>query len=55
MLSTPPTCCPWWRAKCVTGEITVEEFFKQYEALKPLGLEAINQDAQAAWNLVNGL
>lgn len=43
------------RAKCVTGEITVEEFFKQYEALKPLGLDAINQDAQAAWNLVNGL
>ena len=31
------------RAKCVTGEITVEEFFKQYEALKPLGLEAINR------------
>lgn len=43
------------RAKCCSCEITVEEFFKQYEALKPLGLEAINQDAQAAWNLVNGL
>lgn len=43
------------RAKCVTCEITVEEFFTQYEALKPLGLDAINQDAQAAWNLINGL
>ena len=43
------------RAKCITGEITIDEFFEQYEALKPLGLDAINQDAQAAWNLVNGL
>ncbi|HQO56425.1 MAG TPA: extracellular solute-binding protein [Clostridia bacterium] len=47
--------CEELRAKCVTGEITVDEFFAQYEALKPLGLDEMNKQAQEAWNMVKGL
>ena len=28
-------------AQCVTGEITVDEFYNQYEKLKPIGLQDI--------------
>ena len=33
-------------ANCVTGKITVDEFFAGYEALKPFGLQEIIDQAQ---------
>lgn len=33
-------------ANCVTGKITVEDFFKEYEALKPYGLQEILDQGQ---------
>jgi len=39
-------------ARTIIGEITVDEFFVQYDALRPLGLQAILDDAVAAWAIV---
>lgn len=38
------------RASCITGEITVDQFFAEYEALGSHGINAINEEAQSAWN-----
>jgi len=40
-------------ARTIIGELTVDEFFEQYDALRPLGLQAILDDAAEAWQLVN--
>ncbi len=37
-------------AQCVTGQISIDEFYTQYEALKPIGLQEILDDAKAAWD-----
>ena len=39
-------------ANCVTGKITVEEFFKEYEALKPYGLQDILDQGQEYYDLL---
>ncbi len=40
------------RASCITGGISVEDFFKGYEALKPYGLQEILDEAQAAYDTI---
>lgn len=41
------------RASCITGEITVDEFFEGYEKLSSYGVDAINEQAQNAWTELN--
>ena len=40
-------------ASCITGEITVDEFFAKYQELASYGIDAINTEAQEAWNALN--
>ncbi|MEG1427003.1 MAG: extracellular solute-binding protein, partial [Oscillospiraceae bacterium] len=37
-------------AECVIGKITVDEFFAEYEKLKPIGLQEILDEGKAAWD-----
>lgn len=41
------------RDQCVAGQISVDEFFKQYEALKAQGLQAIIDEGTAAYALLS--
>ena len=38
------------RAKCVMGDITVDEFFAKYDSYRSAGIDEINRQAQAAWD-----
>jgi putative aldouronate transport system substrate-binding protein len=40
-------------SECVTGQITIDEFYTQYEALKPIGLQAILDEGKAAWEEIS--
>jgi hypothetical protein len=40
------------RANCITGKISVDEFFAEYGKLRSAGLDEINKQAQVAWDLV---
>lgn len=42
------------RDQAIAGQITIEEFFKQYEALKPMGLQAIIDEGTAAYAKLSG-
>lgn len=37
-------------AECVIGKITVDQFFAEYEKLKPVGLQDILDEGKAAWD-----
>lgn len=39
-------------AQCVTGDITVDEFYNQYEKLKPIGLQDILDQGNEAWQSI---
>ena len=41
------------QAKTITGKLSVDDFFTQYEALKPQGLNAILEETVAAWAIIN--
>ena len=42
------------RAQCITGAISVDDFFAGYEALKDFGLTEILEDGQAAYDAIMG-
>ena len=42
------------RDQAIAGQISVDEFFKQYEALKPAGIQAILDEGAAAYALLSG-
>lgn len=39
-------------AECVSGRIDVDTFYKEYEKLKPVGLQDILDQGREAWNLI---
>lgn len=41
-------------ASCVTGDISVDEFYDEYEKLKPVGLQDILDQGNEAWKMVKG-
>ena len=41
------------KASCISGKITVDQFFTEYKKLGSAGIDEINKQAQAAWNLVS--
>ena len=41
-------------ANCITGEITLDEFWQIYESTKENGMSEIIEQAAEAWKLVNG-
>ena len=42
------------RDQCIAGQITVDEFFTKYEALKPMGLQEIIDQGAAAYAMLAG-
>ena len=42
------------RDQCIAGQISVDDFFAQYEALKPLGLQEIIDQGAAAYAVITG-
>jgi putative aldouronate transport system substrate-binding protein len=40
------------KASCISGKITVDQFFTEYKKLGPAGIDEINKQAQAAYVLV---
>lgn len=40
-------------AQCVTGDLSVEQFYEEYEKLKPVGLQDILDQGNEAWKLVS--
>jgi putative aldouronate transport system substrate-binding protein len=40
------------RANCITGKISIDDFFAEYGKLRSAGLDEINKQAQVAWDLV---
>ncbi|NLI90155.1 MAG: extracellular solute-binding protein [Epulopiscium sp.] len=41
-------------AECVTGSISVDKFFEEYEKLKPVGLQEILDEGKEAWEYIKG-
>ena len=41
------------KASCISGKITVDQFFTEYKKLGPSGIDEINKQAQAAYDLVS--
>ncbi|HHW71251.1 MAG TPA: extracellular solute-binding protein [Clostridiales bacterium] len=40
-------------AQCITGEISIDEFYNQYEKLKPVGLQDILDQGNEAWQMIS--
>jgi len=39
-------------AQCITGEISIEEFYSEYEKLKAVGLQEILNEGREAWKML---
>ena len=42
------------RASCVVGDLTIEEYMEEYEALKDAGLQEILDEGNEAWQALQG-